>query len=175
VGAASAFLTGTAKAASSGWQPDWAFCIFCNALWWADGSSLGACPGNDTGHGIATGDYNYTVNYGRSGLNNSSDPQPDWRWCNQCYGLFWGGNGGSCWGNRHGAGPHNAGITNYDLFWNSSGIDTQTNWRWCGNCSLIFWQGSSPTGTGSCAAAPSQGPHWDGSDTIYQMDWRGTF
>ena len=84
--AASAVLTRTANAAASGWQSDWAF---CNALWWADGKSLGACPGNDTRHGLAPGDYMYTVTCGvRSGLNNSSDPQPDWRFCSQCYGLF---------------------------------------------------------------------------------------
>jgi hypothetical protein len=179
VGAASAVLTGTANAAASGWQLDWAFCVFCNALWWAKNPSPSdACPGSGkTGeHGLASGDYVYEVEYGVSGLNNSSDPQPDWRFCTNCCALFWGGFGGACWANRVGIspGPHTAGTTNYDLWWNGSGTDAQENWRFCGKCSVIFWQGSSQSGTGVCAAA-SGGPHFDGSGTVYEMFWHGTW
>lgn len=174
LGVASTVFMGTANA--SGWQEDWAYCNLCTVLWYAAAANDGACPANTgtagngglPGHSVNPGTYQYEVNWGLGG-NTYSDPQPNWRWCYRCQGLFWGGFGGVCWGNQGPSttGPHNQGSTSYDVFWNSSGLQTQTNWRWCTDCSLIFWIGSG-TGGGVC---PATGLHHRGGSTNYQMTW----
>lgn len=174
VGAASAIFTGTAQASSL--QSDWAFCIYCSALWWHNTNSADThCPGSPTGyHQTGSGDYNYDVYNGISGLNGSSNPQPNWRFCNLCGCLFWGGYGGSCWGN--GRGPHNAGSTIYDMYWggpDSAITNPQYYWRWCGLCSEMFWPGKSGNVGGVCPYDGSN--HSAGSGTTYWMYYSGTY
>lgn len=181
VGAASTVFTETAKA-DSGRQPTWLFCPYCRSLWWGGGNSQGACPATGLTHGTGSGDYEYGVDYGIAGLDNNTDPQPGFRFCNQCFGLFWKGRAGYCYGNVQGGvvGSHHAGsTTDYDLTYggpNPAITNPQPGWRWCGSCSLIYWQGSSGSEAGTCAgnATPSGfGPHGVGSSTMYWMYWYG--
>jgi len=90
-GAMSAVLTGTARAATPEPQPGWAWCEYCATMWWAAGQSNSWCAAPDhTQHGYRKGAYNYELYNGYGGLNDNSNPQPNWRWCDYCMGLFWG-------------------------------------------------------------------------------------
>jgi len=179
VGAMSVVLTGTANAAAPNPQPGWGYCIYCRIMWWVKGQPNIGCPGNLGGnHAVAAGYYNYELYNNISGLNNKSNPQPGWRWCKNCHGLFWGGKSGHCYA-AYNIGPHVAGSgTSYDTYWNLGGhSDPQPNWRWCQNCSLLYWQGASGTEAGYC---PILDPnlnyqHLAGSSTNYNLYWNGTW
>jgi hypothetical protein len=177
-GAMSAVLAGTANASTQNPQPDWGYCKYCTTMWWTPGVNDSACaypdaPDNDSGkqsHGIGSGSYNYLLPYGLSGTNNSN-PQPNWRWCTACQGLFWGGYDGPC----AAQGAHQPGNTSYDVYFNGGGGVTgspQAYWRWCSNCSLLYWQGPSGTQAGYC---PIGTPHTAGSSTNYSLSWSGTY
>jgi hypothetical protein len=189
VGAMSAVLTGTAKAATPDPQPGWGYCRYCATMWWTAGESGSHCPGSDTPdglHHVSSGSYDYRQ---YNGASSGSSPQVNWRWCSACQGMFWGT--GVCYGNTRPGdyyGPHTAGTTNYNLYFNGGGLnsttDPQAYWRWCGLCSLLYWQGSSGSTAGACAANststsgpgyPPFGPHNAGSSTVYDMYWIGTY
>jgi hypothetical protein len=175
VGAMSAVLTGTAKASTPSPQYDWGYCHYCTTMWWTPGQSGSACASPeapDYRHGVGSGSYNYGLYNGIPGLVNTSDPQPNWRWCTACQGLFWGGDSGLCAGT--GLNSHVAGGTSYDLYFNTSG---QAYWHWCTNCSLLYWQGASGDTAGYCPAGigdPGGTPHVGGS-TVYDIGWSGTY
>ena len=180
-GAMSGVLTGTASASTPEPQPGWAWCEYCATMWWAAGQSRSRCatPGL-TEHGYRTGAYNYDLYNGIGGLNNSSNPQPGWRWCSLCMGLFWGPSRNQlCMGDDGGGGAHVAGSgTIYDLYFNSD-YGGQPYWRWCGACGLLFWADSSAPNAhaGWCPAIYVTGAesHVAGSGTDYSMTWGGTF
>ena len=188
-GAVSAVLTGTAKAASP--QPGWGWCHYCGTMWWTPGKPHSACvargaplgPNGFQNHAVASGAYNYEIFNNVGGLNNQSNPQPGWRWCNYCQGLFWGGNSGVCAGHGiDGGDPHVAGSgASYDLHFNISGLGSttypQAYWRWCNACSLLYWQGSSGDLAGWCPAFdPNLGNHHHkGSGTNYDIYHVGTY
>ncbi len=78
--------------------------------------------------------------------------QNNWRWCNKCQGLFFGGNlaGSKCpVGGAHIA----TGSGNYHLIQNTVGAPGQANWRWCSKCQGLHFGGNPP---GSC---PGGGTH----------------
>jgi hypothetical protein len=180
-GAMSGILTGTAKAATTPKpQPGWSWCNYCATMWWFAGQNDSACASHYAPLGIhdtpgPSEVYNLYNNIG--GLNNKSNPQPGWRWCHDCQGLFWGGNGGVCRGNGYGS--HVAGSgTSYDLYFNISGKNTTTNpqayWRWCKLCSLLYSQGPSGDTAGACPAydgVVNDNPHVAGSSTNYCIYW----
>jgi hypothetical protein len=169
-------------------QPGWGYCRYCATMWWTAGESGSHCPGSDTPdglHHVSSGSYDY-MQY--NGAASGSSPQVNWRWCSACQGMFWGT--GFCYGNRVPGywGPHKAGTTNYNLYFNGGGLssttDPQAYWRWCGLCSLLYWQGLSGSTAGACAANsvstsgptyPPFGPHNAGSSTVYDMYWAGTY
>jgi hypothetical protein len=179
VGAMSAVLTGTAQAATPNPQEFWGYCQYCATMWWTNGNQLGgACVVTASGgeHQVVTGSYNYQqFNGGVSGA------QPNFRWCSACSGMFWGGSAGVCWGNL--LGTHTQGGTSYDLFSNAGGLgvttDPQAYWRWCSFCSLIYWQGPSGVKAGGCPGilrdTGAVGPHYVGSDTVYDIFWGITY
>jgi len=180
VGAMSAVFTGTAKATVSP-QYGWGYCENCATMWWTAGRSSSVCANfnvTPNRHAVGSGSFNYGPYNGIAGLVSSSNPQPNWRWCNACQGLFWGGgNGGFCSGTGS---THVAGGTNYDLYW-GSGQGGQAYWRWCGLCSLLFWPGASESIGGYCPSYRNTrdpqgiGPHSAGSTTIYDIGWAGTY
>lgn len=176
-GATSAALAGTAHASTPNPQPDWGFCRYCTTMWWTPGVNNSACAAPDAPaglvnqiHGVSAGSYNYLLPNGLGGTN-KSNPQPNWRWCTKCMGLFWGGYDGGC----EAQGAHQAGNTSYDVYWNGVLEITsspQAYWRWCGQCSLLYWQGPSGTEAGYC---PDGTPHVAGSSTNYSLSWSGTY
>lgn len=179
VGATSVVFTGTAQAATANPQTGWGYCHYCSVMFWVAGKANSVCPGNGT-HGEGSGSYNYALYNSYTGLNNNSQPQPNWRWCHLCQGLFWGGDGGVCGGNNAaigapGIGPHAVGVTSYDLYWNLGGGSTsnpQPYWRWCQQCSLLFWAGPSGNDAGLCPISYQIGSlleHAAGSSTSYEM------
>jgi hypothetical protein len=184
VGAMSAVFTGTAKATASP-QYDWGYCEYCATMWWTLGQSSSACADTSNArtqpyeHAVSSGSYNYGLYNGKSGLVNSSNPQPNWHWCSNCQGLFWGGDTGVCASGGADHIPHVAGGTNYDLYW-GSGQGGQAYWRWCGLCSLLYWQGASGSDGGYCPSYPTLrdpdalGPHAGGA-TVYDIGWAGTY
>ncbi|MBL8041002.1 MAG: matrilysin family metalloendoprotease [Chthonomonas sp.] len=67
--------------------------------------------------------------------------QSNWRWCNKCQGLFFGGNPNpKC----PAGGEHDkTGSGNYSLLHNSSAAaGQQSNWRWCNKCQGLFFGGN---------------------------------
>jgi hypothetical protein len=177
----SAVFTGTAKATASP-QYDWGYCEYCSTMFWTPGASDSACSDTNATrrHAVSSGSYNYGLYNGMGGLLNSSNPQPNWRWCTACQGLFWGGDTGICaaWG--YSRRPHAPGGTSYDLYW-GNGQGGQAYWRYCGLCSLLYWQGASGGGAGFCPSYPTEeqpnaiGPHSVGSATVYDIGWAGTY
>jgi hypothetical protein len=152
-------------------------------MWWTKGQSSSACAATNRPapytHAVSSGSYNYGLYNGMSGLVNSSNPQPNWRWCTNCQGLFWGGDTGVCASSGDSHQPHVAGGTSYDLYW-GPGQGGQTYWRWCQLCSLLYWQGASGSGGGYCPSYPTVrdpgaiGPHEAGA-TVYDIGWAGNY
>ena len=142
-------------------------------MFWTQTSVFGPCPGspnNPEQHNVRTGNYIYQLWHDQGGLVNTSNPQPNWRFCHLCDTLFWGGNAGHCWGNSYGYDPRQVTASyNYDNYWNTS--FTQQYWRWCKNCSELYYQGPSGSSAGVCPLPGEQirPPHQAGSGTIYTM------
>jgi len=76
--------------------------------------------------------------------------QRNWRWCNKCQGLWFGGNpAGPC----PGGGNHvKTGSGNYSLV-RATSAPGQSNWRWCSKCQGL-WFGGNPAGP-----CPAGGKH----------------
>jgi hypothetical protein len=184
VGAMSGVLTGTAEAAEAATpnpQRGWGYCVYCAVLWWVEGQSHSACPSRDATdglHWVGAGYYNYELYNNQAGLNNQSNPQPNWRWCKDCQGLFWGQSSSVCRGNSQGTHVFGSG-TIYDLHWTPpgppSGNDNpQQYWSWCGNCHLLFYSGEDVfIGGGVCP--DGGGTHSLVSVTDYYVPWSGTW
>jgi hypothetical protein len=79
--------------------------------------------------------------------------QQDWRWCNKCQGLFFGGNAtlGKC---PVGGGHDKTGSGNYRLVQNTPAAFGQSNWRWCNKCQGLYFAGNPTAGT-----CPDSGTH----------------
>jgi hypothetical protein len=80
--------------------------------------------------------------------------QANWRLCNKCGSLYWGGDSGRCFqGGGHQ--PSATGV-DYSLAHNvAEDRGNQANWRRCVNCSMLAWNGD---GVGS-SACPAGGAH----------------
>ena len=78
--------------------------------------------------------------------------QSNWRWCNKCQGMSFGGNPtqGVC----PAGGVHNhSGSGDYNLD-DGVGSSLQDNWRWCNKCQGLFYAGNPTSGT-----CPTGGGH----------------
>lgn len=70
----------------------------------------------------------------------AANEQSNWRWCNKCQGLFFGGNPGS---KCPAGGAHSkTGSGNYRSVQNTPGAHGQANWRWCKKCQGMFFGGN---------------------------------
>ncbi len=76
-----------------------------------------------------------------SGVRSLYPAQGDWRWCNKCQGLFFGGNAGPV---CPAGGEHSkVGSGNYHLAHNLKVMPGwQTDWRWCNKCQGMFFGGN---------------------------------
>ena len=88
--------------------------------------------------------------------------QNNWRWCSQCEGLWYAGNGtrGRCHG---GTGEHSqAGSGNYSLVFQEPTHPGQHGWRHCSKCQGLWFSGS--TDRSWCPEELSFGHLSSGSD-----------
>jgi hypothetical protein len=76
--------------ANAGRQNDWRWCNKCQGLFYGGNVATSRCPTGGT-HTPAdqSGSFDYILPHSTP-IDPSS--QPDWRWCNKCQGLFYGGN-----------------------------------------------------------------------------------
>jgi hypothetical protein len=68
-----------------------------------------------------------------------TNTQSNWRWCTQCQGLWFAGNGtrGAC---PAGGGLHvSSGSENFNLVVNSPADAGQHGWRWCNKCEGLWY------------------------------------
>lgn len=87
--------------------------------------------------------------------------QANWRWCNKCQGMFFGGSKLSrC---PAGGGHNSSGSGDYRLIRNSQFSYGQDNWRLCKTCQSLFFAGNS---LGSC---PAGGPHDHSTSDNYTL------
>jgi hypothetical protein len=141
-------------------QADWRWCNKCQGLFFGGGLANSHCPTGGTHAAPAqSGSGNYSLPY-----NVPADPnrQSDWRWCNKCQGLFWGGGlaVSHCPAGGTHAPPQQSGSWNYSLPHNvSADPNKQSDWRWCNKCQGLFWGGglaNSHCPTGGTHAPPQQ-------------------
>lgn len=95
------------------------------------------------------------------------NPQPDWRYCEKCYGIFWNGfaDKGRC---PAGGGHKNPVGDNYFLP-TGDGNDTpktQSRWRWCDKCYALFFAGYAPQ-LGKCPAGG--GHNGTSGNSVYRL------
>jgi hypothetical protein len=125
-------------------QDKWRWCRKCQALSFADGPSLGACPAG--GVHDHQGSYNYILIYNSPILQGQPNWQDKWGWCNKCQTLaFAGGNLGIC----AGGGVHNhQGSYNYFLRHDDPNYPGQGRWHWCRKCQELTYAslGNCPAG-----------------------------
>lgn len=100
--------------------------------------------------------------------------QRNWRWCNKCQGLWFGGNAGS---KCPAGGAHTkVGSGNYSLVHGATGVPGQANWRWCSKCQGLWFGGSGTNG--KCPAGGGHTKVGSGNYTLAhqsgagQANWR---
>lgn len=76
------------KASGNGGQDNWRWCTKCQALTFAGGSSLGKCPAG--GMHDHSGSFDYSLGT-KSNVSLPQESQNNWRWCNKCQVLAFGG------------------------------------------------------------------------------------
>ncbi|MER5263134.1 twin-arginine translocation signal domain-containing protein [Actinosynnema sp. NPDC002837] len=146
-----------------GWNPvgpqrNWRWCNRCQGLFFGGNNTTGACPAGG-GHNSG-GSANYF-------MTNYVEPRPinvqsNWRWCNRCQGLFFGGWAGRC---PLGGGHNWAGSSDYTVFVNDGvNVSKQAGWRSCSKCGGLYFAGN-PT-AGVC---PAGGGHDPGASWQYVM------
>jgi hypothetical protein len=101
---------------------------------------------------------------------NSAAGQRNWRWCNRCQGLFFGGNPttGAC----PLGGGHNRGSGNYVMFaYAPIPAHSQAGWRWCNRCQGLFAPGNNSNDPNNNGVCPLGGGHNPGGSGAYTMFW----
>jgi hypothetical protein len=122
------FNSSSGGGSSPGYQPNWYWCSQCQGLWTAN-PSQNCCPGyplpNSKNFGPHTkvGSYEYFLYFDPESGNN---PQPNWRWCGYCAGLYFqgasGNQAGVCCNFSAPGGYHNegSGSDDYSIDWDGS-------------------------------------------------------
>jgi hypothetical protein len=131
-------------------QHDWKWCTKCQGLTYAGNSTLGPCSGGGNHDHSGSSDYSISCD----GTPAPKINQGDWRWCNKCQWLTYGGNpsAGPC---PAGGDHDHKGSGDYVLLCNTVyGSGQQPNWRWCNKC-----QGLAYAGNPSLGACPGGGEH----------------
>lgn len=108
-------------------QRDWRFCTKCFSLYFP-GERSGWCPAG-RGHAHDPASFNLLVPYADVSSSGSGTAQTDWRFCEQCLGLFY--NGFPTKGVCRGGHPHRAyaASLNYVLPRQVSGFQLRHYWR----------------------------------------------
>lgn len=124
--------------ASAQWQSGWRFCSKCTQMVHKPQQDVGqSCP---TGGAHNYGTTNYEFNHG------SGSGQSDFRYCDNCYTMFWGpttGERGVCAATN---GQHVGSSYNYLIQYagsnaggSSSYYAQQTDWHYCDACAVVHW------------------------------------
>ncbi|MGY1727821.1 hypothetical protein ACI79J_12705 [Geodermatophilus sp. SYSU D01062] len=96
-------------------QPEWRWCDKCQGLFYGPAVAGSVCPTGGT-HSLPTqsGSGNYSLPHN---VAPSPETQSDWRWCNKCQGLFFGGGLATsrCPAGGSHADPAQSGSGNYSL------------------------------------------------------------
>src|SRR5262245_61328143 len=133
----------TKRGAAMPIQDQWAWCNKCQALCFAGGASLGACP--------AGGQHNHagSGNYALVDTEATVPGQDNWRWCKKCQALAFAGHPAP--GKCSGGGVHDHSSSgNYNLLRSSNNAPGQSNWRWCNRCEVLAFAGGASVG--ACGA-----------------------
>jgi hypothetical protein len=125
-------------------QPNWRYCLQCQAMFYDGYASKGACPGGATGHRAAG--YNFALPHDIPGPG-----QPSWRFCHRCHGMFYDGypTNGAC----PAGGQHSPAGYNFVLPYDSPQGSDQDSWRFCNRCMTLFYDGY--PSKGKCPAGQS--------------------
>ena len=145
-------------------ETQWHRCFKCKCLFWA-GAAGGKCPFGMTHVVEADQEYilQFVESYSNSGFKNY---QSNWRWCESCEALFFGGGtGGVCPTNQS---AHHRSQQNYAVLHNSGfpGLPSQVNWKFCSKCACLVWI---TAGLAKCAAG---GVHSVGQSGNYRLSVR---
>jgi len=119
-------------------QSNWRWCHKCQGLFFG-GNANPKCPAAPPGGAHEkTGSGNYILAHN---LPATLGWQSNWRWCNKCQGLFFGGNANpKC---PAGGAHDKTGSGNYSLLHNApNAAGQQSNWRWCNKCQGLFFGGN---------------------------------
>jgi hypothetical protein len=141
-------------------QSDWRWCNKCQGLFFGGGLANSQCPvGGTHAPPQQSGSGNYSLPHNAP---ENAQRQSDWRWCNKCQGLFFGGglaNSHCPVGGTH-APPQQSGSGNYSLPHNvADDAQHQSDWRWCNKCQGLFFGGglaNSHCPVGGTHAPPQQ-------------------
>ena len=145
VGAASPLLTGralaepAAAAASGDQQSGWKWCVKCQGLFYGVDSahvSASKCPAGSSHSTSGSGTY---IMFFLGSVIFLGDPQPGWKWCVRCQGLFYGPDSAHVSASKCPAGgSHTNGATDYVMF-APGGQPGQTGWKYCSKCQGAFF------------------------------------
>jgi hypothetical protein len=125
-------------------EQQWRWCSRCQGLFYIGYGIMGTCPSSDDGGPAGPHVMSGSGNYGLP-LDTGSG-EPNWRWCGQCSGLFFGGvagSGGIC----PTGGPHQGKGRSYNMAMGvSSPSGLQGGWRWCRVCQAMYFNGGGSKG-----------------------------
>lgn len=146
-GIASGAFANKAQAATYGPQSEWAWCKWCNVLFYYPHSSTsGPCPGLvwTAPHNGSTS-WNYGLGY--NDTVSESNPQSGWRWCGNCQQLFYGPKMSDSRCPYYGGDANHVigrGSYNYALIHDNPNLNGgQGGWYWCNICQSLFYGGGS--------------------------------
>jgi hypothetical protein len=126
-------------------ENDWWWCKLCDGLFHSNssGANAGNCPVSGGNH-VKGSNWNYSMVNGNPGV---ASVQPNWAWCNNCQGLFYGPNQGQSVcpykGIHHQFGDDIVRSMLYGSWGATPPAEIQGNWHWCHWCQVLFW-GTNP-------------------------------
>ena len=136
--------SGLTSAQAGSQQSDWRWCNRCQCIFYSQDYTTGWCPKGGGHNYRGSGNYNPWYDSGSG----QGSWQSDWRWCNKCEILWFGGSqsSGHC---PSGGGHSKEGSGNYYVCYNNPPAHEQDGWRWCNKCYCMCYgriEGYCPVG-----------------------------
>jgi hypothetical protein len=158
--------------ANPGSQPNWRWCPKCQGLFYGGNTAASRCPaGGSHTPSEQSASFDYILAYGAPA---ASSNQRDWRWCNKCQGLFYGGNlaNSRCpTGGTH-TPPEQSGSADYNLPHGApTNPSNQPDWRWCNRCQGLFYGGNAASSR--CPAGGRHTPPGQSGSADYNLAHTG--
>jgi hypothetical protein len=122
-------------------QPNWRYCNNCFVLFFDGYESKGSCK---AGGGHAAAGYNFWLFHSQPAeLADGPNRQSNWRFCNQCFAMYFAGhqnNSGACPASAYGHNPQGFNFSlNHDV--PEGPLKSQPEWRNCGYCQALVYNG----------------------------------